>query len=65
MTYIVISNKVGKPGDVYVPAEGVNVDALLVGGFIELSTQRPKKSAKTKVSNPADPTTEGNNSDEE
>jgi hypothetical protein len=44
--YIVISPRVGTPGDVYEPQEGVNVEALIAGGLI--STDKPKKSSKVK-----------------
>jgi len=65
MTYIVVSPKVGTPGDEYTPAEGINVAALLSGGFIVESTTIKVKSAKPKSSNTADPTTEATQSDEE
>jgi hypothetical protein len=35
MKYKVISPRVGEPGTEYVPVEGVNIDALIEGGFIE------------------------------
>ena len=41
--YTVVSDKVGEPGAPYVPEEGINVAALLEGGFIVES-----KSSKTK-----------------
>ena len=42
------STKLGIIGDPYVPADGINVAALLSGGFIvEQSTPKPKKPAKT------------------
>ena len=48
MTYLIASNKLGVVGDLYTPAEGINVEALLFGGFIvEQSTPKTKKSAKT------------------
>lgn len=65
MTYIIVSHKVGTPGDEFIPAAGINVAALLSGGFIIESTKTDKKPAKPKVSKPPGPTTEGNNSDEE
>lgn len=43
--YKIVSPRVGIPGEKYEPVEGVNVDALLAGGFIELSkpkTAKPK-----------------------
>lgn len=43
MKYIVVSELVGTPGDEYVPAEGINVDALLDGGFIEIASKSSKQ----------------------
>mgnify|MGYP003340503154 FL=1 len=45
MDYIVISPRVGTPGEPFVPGEDTNIDALLEGGFISAKTGR--KSAKT------------------
>ena len=48
MIYTIASTKLGIIGDPYVPADGINVAALLFGGFIvEQSTPKPKKPAKT------------------
>ena len=48
MIYTIASTKLGIIGDPYVPADGINVQALLSGGFIvEQSTPKPKKPAKT------------------
>jgi hypothetical protein len=48
MMYLVASRRVGIVGDPYIPAEGINVEALLDGGFIvEQSTLKLKKPAKT------------------
>ena len=54
MAYRIISPRIGAPGDVYEPAEGVNVEALIDGGFIE-ETSHPKgaKSARKDTSNEA------------
>ena len=49
--YVVISPRVGTPGQPYEPTDGVNIDALIEGGFI--STDKPKKSSKVK-SEPAE-----------
>jgi hypothetical protein len=47
MIYTIASSKLGIIGDPYVLAEGINVAALLYGGFIvEQSTPKPKKPAK-------------------
>jgi len=48
MTYTIASSKLGIIGDPFVPTDGINVAALLSGGFIvEQSTLKPKKPAKT------------------
>jgi hypothetical protein len=48
MISTIASSKLGIVGDPYIPAEGINVAALLSGGFIvEQSTPKPKKPAKT------------------
>jgi hypothetical protein len=44
--YIIVSELVGTPGDEFVPDEGINVEALLDGGFIK-SDNKATKSAKT------------------
>lgn len=41
--YKILSPRVGTPGDEYVPVEGVNIDALLTGGFI-IEVGKPKTS---------------------
>lgn len=52
MSYRIASEKLGKIGDVYVAKAGINVAALLAGGFItelaEVSTTEEEKPAKTK-----------------
>jgi hypothetical protein len=49
MKYTVISPRVGIPGEPYELVDGVNIDALLLGGFVELSTVKVPKGAKTKT----------------
>ena len=44
MKLIIISELVGTPGDQYVPAEGINVEALLEGGFIKQEKPTTEKS---------------------
>ena len=44
--YVIVSPRIGTPGDAYEPQDGVNIDALLEGGLI--STDKPKKSSKVK-----------------
>jgi hypothetical protein len=41
--YKIVSPRVGTPGDEFVPVAGVNLDALIEGGFIiEVGTEKPK-----------------------
>jgi hypothetical protein len=49
MKYTILSPRIGTPGDEYVPVDGVNVVTLLEGGFIEQSTVKAPKGAKTKT----------------
>ena len=49
MKYTILSPRIGTPGDEYVPVEGVNVDALVAGGFIIQSPTAAPKGAKTKT----------------
>jgi hypothetical protein len=48
--YVIQSERLGKIGDSFEPAEGVNIDALIKGGFIavEESTDSPKKTPTIK-----------------
>lgn len=46
MAYTIISDLVGEPGTEFIPAEGINIEALIFGGFIK-SDKTPSKSAKT------------------
>ena len=46
--YVILSERVGTVGAKYTPADGVNIDALIAGGFIgHSSTTKAAKSAKT------------------
>ena len=49
MKYEIVSPRIGTPGYEYVPDEGVNVVALLEGGFIIQSPTAAPKGAKTKT----------------
>ena len=52
MSYKIVSPRVGTPGEEFVPGEGVNIEALIAGGFVvDTST---KKSAKTTTDEPKD-----------
>lgn len=42
--YVIISERLGKIGTPFEPAEGINVDALIAGGFI--STEKKTKTPK-------------------
>ena len=47
--YRVVSHLVGEPGSVFIPKQGINVEALLAGGFIvavAVSTETPSKRRK-------------------
>jgi len=48
--YVIQSERLGKIGDSFEPAEGVNIEALIEGGFIavEESTDTPKKTSTIK-----------------
>lgn len=50
MKYVIQSERIGKVGDNFEPAEGVNIEALIEGGFIavEESTDTPKKTSTIK-----------------
>jgi hypothetical protein len=57
MAYKIISPRVGIPGDEFdaeaAEANGINIAALLEGGFIEQSTNETAKPAKTNSKNSA------------
>ena len=48
MAYRIISARLGEPGAFWTPVEGINVEALIAGGFIEDTHTTPGKSAKNK-----------------
>jgi hypothetical protein len=51
MSFVIASEKLGKIGELYEPKAGINVGALLAGGFIveqKVSTTEEEKPAKTK-----------------
>jgi hypothetical protein len=51
MNYVIASHRLGVIGEPFKPKAGVNVAALLAGGFIleaEVSTTEEEKPAKTK-----------------
>jgi hypothetical protein len=51
MAYTIISDLVGVPNTEFIPDEGINVEALLWGGFIK-SDNQTLKSAKTEETSP-------------
>jgi hypothetical protein len=51
MSFFIASEKLGNIGEPFIPKDGINLDALLDGGFIvraEVSTTEEEKPAKTK-----------------
>jgi hypothetical protein len=52
MTYVVVSRRVGTPGEKYTPANEADAQRLLAGGFImlaqEVSTDKQPKQRKVK-----------------
>lgn len=46
MAYKIISERVGKVGEEFIPTEDINIEALIEGGFIQ-STAKATKTAKT------------------
>ncbi len=49
MSFVIASERLGKIGEPYTPKHGINIDALLAGGFIvEASTTEEQKPAKNK-----------------
>lgn len=49
MNYVIISDRIGTPGEPFKPTPGTNVQALIFGGFIaEVSTPKPKPASKVK-----------------
>ena len=52
MPYRITSTRIGELGAIYEPVEGVNVEALIAGGFIEATHTGPGKSAKNKNTAP-------------
>ncbi len=51
MSFVIASERLGKIGELYTPKHGINIDALLAGGFIiesKVSTTEEEKPAKTK-----------------
>lgn len=49
--YEIVSERCGKPGELYTPAPGVNVDALVQFGFIKPKSRQTKKSKEEVTEN--------------
>jgi|APCry1669188970_1035186.scaffolds.fasta_scaffold404985_1 hypothetical protein len=49
MKYTIIAENVGTPGAEFIPVEGLNLEALLEGGFIksDKTTPEPAKTVET------------------
>jgi hypothetical protein len=45
MKYIIVSDLLGEPGTEFIPEDGINIEALILGGFIK--TDSKTKTAKT------------------
>lgn len=58
MAYKIISERLGEPGAIWTPVEGVNIEALIAGGFLEDTNTAPGKSAKNKSKAPDAASTE-------
>ena len=58
MAYKIISARLGEPGAIWTPVEGVNIEALIAGGFLEDTNTSPGKSAKNKTKAPDAASTE-------
>lgn len=52
MALRIISERLGELGAIYEPQEGVNVEALIAGGFLEDTHTDTPKSAKKKTKAP-------------
>lgn len=52
MAYRIISTRLGELGAIWTPVEGVNVEALIAGGFLEDTHTDTHKSAKKKTKAP-------------
>ena len=51
MAYVIASPRLGKIGDAYEPADGINVEALIEGGFIKSTSKSTKSDKPSKDTN--------------
>ena len=52
MSYIIISPRIGTPGEPLIERPGINIEALLAGGFIKQSDKKTQKPATIKSKKP-------------
>ena len=53
MEYRITSPRLGELGAIWEPSEGINVGALIAGGFVEEVSATSTKSARTKTTTEA------------
>ena len=51
MAYVISSPRLGTVGDAYEPEDGVNIEALIDGGFIKSTSKSTKSDKPTKDTN--------------
>jgi hypothetical protein len=51
MAYVISSPRLGTVGDAYEPADGVNIEALIEGGFIKSTSKSTKSDKPSKDTN--------------
>lgn len=51
MAYVIASPRLGTVGDAYEPEDGVNIEALIDGGFIKSTNKSTKSDKPTKDTN--------------
>ena len=51
MAYVIASPRLGKVGDVFEPADGINIEALIAGGFIKSTIKSAKSDKPSKEPN--------------
>ena len=51
MAYVIASPRLGNVGDAYEPKDGVNVEALIDGGFIKSTSKSTKSDKPSKDTN--------------
>jgi hypothetical protein len=51
MAYVIASPKLGTVGNVFEPVDGINVEALIAGGFIKSTIKTTKSDKPSKDTN--------------